>query len=324
VPMTEKYAVLIKYKYLEYIESAKLSDTDAWKLIHSIIEYDKTEEIPVFENPVLTGIFAVIKLDLDQNKKNWNAVSQVKSDSGKKGGAPKGNQNARKNKQNNQKQAKQPNAYFSQKNKQKQHDSDSDLDLGNEFESGGGNIDFKTKKPPPLILKKIISEAHRLEFIIDEKKAVEFYRSGIDPAWYEGPYSFLAFAAEKVTTAKNYRDKPHDEQQNLFNSAVISWKNLRGEYPLRLEKQKQADVEKSRQEAQKQAAAEKEAELQKARESEPKVCGRCGNPLDEMLACRECRVLYVLDEGSLKFHPKPMNKFTMDHYAKKNTAGGPA
>jgi hypothetical protein len=97
--MAEKYSVLIKYKYLEYIESAKLSEADAWKLMRGIIKYDETEETPVFENPVLTGIFAVIKLDLDQNKENYEAVSQERSEAGKKGAQKRWGK--RKNSKNN-------------------------------------------------------------------------------------------------------------------------------------------------------------------------------------------------------------------------------
>ena len=83
--MPEKYSVLIKYKYLEYIDNAKLSDADAWIFLKGIIEYDKTGMEPVYANPVLTGLFAVAKLDLDQNRENWEGVSKTRSKSGKKG-----------------------------------------------------------------------------------------------------------------------------------------------------------------------------------------------------------------------------------------------
>jgi hypothetical protein len=79
-------------------------------------------------------------------------------------------------------------------------------------ENGNGNTGFeKTQKPPPQILKTIISESLRLGFIIDQKKAVEIFNSGIDPVWYDGPYSFLALAAEKAKAGK-YALKPPDEQ----------------------------------------------------------------------------------------------------------------
>jgi hypothetical protein len=83
--MAEKFSVLIKYKYLEYIDNAKLSDSDAWIFMKGIIEYDKSGTDPVFKNPVLTGLFAVIKSDLDGNREKWNGTIKTKSEAGKKG-----------------------------------------------------------------------------------------------------------------------------------------------------------------------------------------------------------------------------------------------
>jgi hypothetical protein len=160
--MAEKYAVLVKYKYLEYIESAGLSDTDAWNLMRGIIEYDKTEEAPVFENPVLTGIFAVIKLDLDQNKENYEAVSQGRSKAGKEGAKKRwGEKKNGKDSKSHDGIAKMANAngdsncHNCQEKIAKMHD----LDLDSEFEkereeeplpsfSKSGELNPKKDSPP--------------------------------------------------------------------------------------------------------------------------------------------------------------------------------
>jgi hypothetical protein len=129
--MTEKYAALIKYKYLEYIDSAKLSDADAWAFMKSIIEYDKTGTEPIYSNPVLSGLFAVVKIDLDKNKENYEATAQARSEAGKEGAKKRwGKAKDNKNSKSQDDIAKMANAkedsncYDSQKNIAKMHDLD--------------------------------------------------------------------------------------------------------------------------------------------------------------------------------------------------------
>jgi hypothetical protein len=307
--MAEKPAVLIKYKYLEYVDSANLSDADSWKLMRGVIEYDKTGEVPQFENSVLYGIFAVIKLDLDQNKENYNKAVEANSNNGKKGGAPKGNQNARKNKQTTENNRP---LVFPEKTTENKHDNEYDLDLEFIKENGGGKKDLSSRgeensglkeKPPPSILKKIISETHRLGFIIDKKKAIEFFNSGIDPSWFEGPRSFLDFAADKILN-ELYPKKPHRDQQNLFNNAVITWQDLRAEYPIWRQKQEEYD----RQEALR-------IERDRVKRNPPGVC-RCGARLDGDLHCPVCRGTYRFDDASWEwvYHEEQKPFSIMDGY----------
>jgi hypothetical protein len=200
--------------------------------------------------------------------------------------------------------------------------------------NGGGKISLqkpdvfppeKNQPPPPQILELIISEVQKAGFIIDRKKALEFYHSGIDLSWYEGPYSFFAFAAQKARTGK-YADKPPDEQRNLFNNAVASWENLRVEYPLWLKNRKREDVETANKEALKKAAAAKSAEIQKAKDAAPKVC-ECGGHLDDMLCCLKCEHVYTFDEDTMKYRRHKMNTLLLNHtkqkYAQKQAVGPP-
>jgi hypothetical protein len=203
--------------------------------------------------------------------------------------------------------------------------------------NGGGKIylpDFPEKPdvfqaeknqppPPPQILELIISESQRFGFIIDTEKAIEFYRSGIDLSWYTGPYSFLALAAERV--AERYKDKTKGERQSLFNDAVLSWQNLRTEYPLWLENREQKAAEKISREALKKAEAAKNAEIQKAKDAVPKEC-ECGGRLDDMLCCLKCEHIYTFDEDAMKYQRRKMNTFLLNHAKKKHTqkqAAGP-
>jgi hypothetical protein len=145
--MAEKFAVLIKYKYLEYVENANLSDADSWQLMKGIIKYDRDREIPIFSNPILTALFAIIKTDLDSNREKWEEKAIVNRENGKKGGRPRKIDKTH----DNPKKAKKPSGLSETQNNPKnpeKHDSGSGYDLVSEFESGGGN-DLENKEPPP-------------------------------------------------------------------------------------------------------------------------------------------------------------------------------
>jgi len=233
--MPEKFSVLIKYKYLDYIDNAGLSDSDAWALIRSVVEYDRDGTAPDYQNPVLYGLFAVLKNDIDSNRKKWEEASAVKSRCGKMGGAKKGNQNARKRKDSPE-QPEQAPACFAAENKldkQKQHDYDLDLDLGYDLENGGGGKDSpqptrknETKTHPVLLKAKADAEA-RLLFLDD--RDMERLVSGVDPTWF-GENGFIDFIAETVRE-KGYEEKPRAQRHNLFRSLLFDAPNLRAEYP---------------------------------------------------------------------------------------------
>ena len=133
--MADKYSVLIKYKYLEYIESANLSNDDAWTFMKSIIEYDSTGVIPKYENPILSWLFVVVKIDLDKNRENYEAVSEARSDAGKEGAKKRWKGKNSKNGKCHEAIAKMANAnedgncHEIQKNMAKMHDLDLDSDL---------------------------------------------------------------------------------------------------------------------------------------------------------------------------------------------------
>ena len=103
--------------YTEDIDNL-IEDLDEFqigKLIIAINKYVKTKQMPDFKfEPVLSMAFKFIKNKLDRDIDKWEKTKQARSDAGKKGGAKKGNQNARKEKsidnykEKQAKQAKQP------------------------------------------------------------------------------------------------------------------------------------------------------------------------------------------------------------------------
>jgi len=293
--MADKFSVLIKYKYLEYINNAHLSKSDSWDLIQGVIEYDMTGNEPVFQNPVLYGLFAVIKDDLDKNKEKWLKVSASKSNSGKKGGAPKGNQNASKNNQNNQ---KQPNACFSEKNNQnnqKQHDSGSGSDLDHEFdlESSEINLSSGGSKHPPQLFELIKNESAAHGFFIKIPEVKEIVKKHENIAWLLPSHSFLEFCANKLQ--KKYPDKEADQLKHMFISALSDkekWEDFWDEYPQWRKKQEEKAAEK-----------EHEKAINTALNNPPQKC-ECGGLLKQFgdrCRCNVCDNIYVFEKNSLKW-----------------------
>ena len=115
--------------YTEDIDNLmeELSETQIGKLIIAINTYVKTKQTPDFKvEPLLSMAFKFIKNKLDRDIDKWEKTKQARSDAGKKGGAKKGNQNAKKEKsvdnyeEKQTKQTKQTNDSFDNQNKQKQ------------------------------------------------------------------------------------------------------------------------------------------------------------------------------------------------------------
>lgn len=100
-----------------------LSNEEKGKLFQGILDYVNGIE------PSLTGalksIFIPIKKEIDSNEAKYQKRCETNQENGSKGGAPKGNQNARK--KNNQDQIKttenNPTVNFEEKNNRKQHDT---------------------------------------------------------------------------------------------------------------------------------------------------------------------------------------------------------
>lgn len=91
-----------------------LTDEEAGKLIKGIFKYMRTGDSEL--TGMMKAIFIPIKNDIDKNEESYQKRCEINKQNGSLGGAPKGNQNAKKNKttENNPKTTE---------NKEKQHDS---------------------------------------------------------------------------------------------------------------------------------------------------------------------------------------------------------
>ena len=89
--------------YFSYLEPlADLTDEEVGRVVRAILKYGADKTIPDL-SPSERMAFAFMKTNFDREAAAYDAKVEKKRENGKKGGAPVGNQNARK-----QKQPKQP------------------------------------------------------------------------------------------------------------------------------------------------------------------------------------------------------------------------
>lgn len=94
--MEGKESFILYKKYLEYFKQLNLEERG--QLITLILEYVNDLNPPDPENIMIKTFFQVIKIDLKSDLKRWKEQCETNRINGAKGGAPKGNQNARKEK----------------------------------------------------------------------------------------------------------------------------------------------------------------------------------------------------------------------------------
>ena len=104
----EKPGVMMYWSMFDVLES--LLDGQAKTMLHAIRTYSQYGEVTDFDgDAVLKTLWLLVKPQMDADNERYEKISNIRAVAGKKGGAPKGNQNASKNKQKQAKQAKQAN-----------------------------------------------------------------------------------------------------------------------------------------------------------------------------------------------------------------------
>lgn len=97
--------------YRSFVQAIEDTPPDDFKaIVLAASEYALDGVEPDFSNGLLKMAFSFMKPLIDSNNSKWEEIRKKRVESGRLGGARTGNQNARKNKQNNQmleKQAKQ-------------------------------------------------------------------------------------------------------------------------------------------------------------------------------------------------------------------------
>lgn len=118
--MGENKGFVVYHSYRECFED--LSDEEVGILFKAMLSYSETGEIPEMPKPLKVA-FRFIKQQMDANKEKYIEKCNKRSEAGAKGGAPMGNQNAKKN---NQKQAKQAKVDLVELKQAKQADKEED------------------------------------------------------------------------------------------------------------------------------------------------------------------------------------------------------
>lgn len=98
--MSEKNSFILYADYWQHLQL--LSMEERGELITAIFHYIESGVLPDFPGGLMMA-FSFIRAQIDRDQEKWEEVKHARSEAGKLGGAPTGNQNARK-------QPKQPNA----------------------------------------------------------------------------------------------------------------------------------------------------------------------------------------------------------------------
>ncbi len=133
----EKNSFILFYEWEDSIRS--LTDEQAGQLLRALFAYEKRGEQYTGSDPAVALAMGFLYASLDRNREKYEEICRKRSAAGKKGGAPRGNQNARKdeNKQNKQKQTKQPDS-DSDSERDSERVSESENDSERDSESPGG------------------------------------------------------------------------------------------------------------------------------------------------------------------------------------------
>ncbi len=135
------------------------SDADRLLMYDAIVRYGLYGEV-IDLPPVLRSMFALIKPNIDASQNRHRAAKE----NGKLGGAPKGNQNARKQPENNQTDNQNSNQTDNQDT-----DIDSDIDIDSDFEC---EMDSKGRTQP--------NQSSPLDWGVSDRRKEEMKRLGVE------------------------------------------------------------------------------------------------------------------------------------------------
>ena len=134
-----KNTILIYTDLMEQLE--ELSMEERGIILTAMIKYQLGEELPKMSK-LLKMAFIPIRQGIDRDNASYIIKCEKNRENGKLGGAPKGNQNAKKTTETTERLSKQP----------KQPDNDNDNDNDNENGNGSGNDNETSQKTQPTKL----------------------------------------------------------------------------------------------------------------------------------------------------------------------------
>lgn len=181
--------VLIQASFYESMKV--LPDSERLLLYDCLCEYSLNGKEPGELPPIANSLFILMKPNIDSSNRRYKASVE----NGKKGGAPKGNQNAKKQPKNNQ--SKQP------KNKQDYDlDYDLDLDLDKDLDKDCNSTEKKQKRSlfkPPTI-EEVKAYCKERNNNVDAQRFVDFYEA---KGWMLGKNKMKDWKAAVRTWERN-------------------------------------------------------------------------------------------------------------------------
>ena len=159
--MASKKGVVMYYDILEQLED--FTDEQFGKITRAIINYDKTGEIPEFDDSSLKVAFKILKPTLDRNKQEYEAICEKRREAGSLGG-----------------KQKVANASKCYQNVANLADNDNDIDKenDNDIEKKESKKEKKSKKfvPPTLDeVKEYAKEKNRIDLA---EKFYDYFTTG--------------------------------------------------------------------------------------------------------------------------------------------------
>lgn len=189
-----KHNVLISTGYATQIE--KLSGEQAKSLLLAICAYQEETDMPELD-PVTDMLFSVMKEEIDENTKRYEAQCVRNRENGKKGGRPKKNPEEPTETQNN------PVGFSKTEPNPENPDSDSDNDSDN-----GIDNDLKEKDLPKGKSKKKASEKVAFGEYQNVKLTMDEYTKLADEYGETVRKSCITFLDEYIAE-KGYKSKSH-------------------------------------------------------------------------------------------------------------------
>lgn len=174
----------MKDSFIFHLENAEdledLTMDEKGQILTAMIIYQSTGEEPVFEDRALRMAWRPLLRRMKADQEAYDERCEENRKNGAKGGAPKGNQNARKNNhvvdsvvfENNLKQPKQPKQPDSDTDKDTDIDSDSDTDESVYI----NKVEDSTAFTPPT-LEEIEMECVQHGWKVDPEKFISTYQA---------------------------------------------------------------------------------------------------------------------------------------------------
>jgi hypothetical protein len=196
-------------------------------------------------------------------------------------------------------------------------DSDSDLDIYSSGPSStersesaeshecGQPVDNSPQKPPPNLYKLIKKKVKAVGYYIDEPVARKIDNAIPNQTWFAQSNSIVDFVAKKISDI--YSKKTDVERRRLFVSALISWENIRDEYPDWLANQRDADERRRL-----------ESLVERRRDNPPKACPHCGAEMNGRI-CPQCEGFMWFDEEKREWEYQERHDFNLLN--RKNSHG---